>query len=182
VSEEATLTSKRIYQGRVLNLRVDTVQLPSGRITSREIVEHKGAVAVVALDEADNVLLVEQFRKPVEMRLLEIPAGTREIGEEGTSCAHRELREETGYRAGKLEHLGSYYSSPGFLTEWMEVYLATDLAWEPLPSAPDEVMEVEKITLHEALELIRAGRICDAKSIIGLLLARDHLLAHREHR
>lgn len=171
LSEEKTLSSKRIYDGRIVHLRVDTVRLPSGCITEREIVEHRGAVGIVALDEGDNILLVEQFRKPMERQLLEIPAGTREKGEDALTCARRELREETGYRAQELVPLGGFYSSPGFLMEYLELFLSTQLIWDPLPAMRDEVIGVKRIPLEEALELVARGRICDAKSIIGLLMA-----------
>jgi len=170
LNEEKTLSSRRIYDGRIVHLRVDTVRLPNGRITEREIVEHRGAVGIVALDEGKNILLVEQFRKPIERSFLEIPAGTREEGEDALSCARRELREETGYRAQEVVPLGGFYSSPGFLSEYLELFLSTQLVWDPLPTMGDEVIGVKKISLEEALKLIAEGRICDAKSIIGLFM------------
>ncbi len=175
MSGEKTLSSRRIFQGRVVGLRVDEVRLPSGRLTQREVVEHRGAVALVALDGEGNVLLIRHFRKPIERELLELPAGTLDPGEEPEACGRRELREETGYRAGRMEHLVSFYSSPGFLTERLEVFLAWELTWDPLPTREEEVIEVRKLPLGEALELIAAGHICDAKSIIGILLTWKRL-------
>ncbi|HIC94715.1 MAG TPA: NUDIX hydrolase [Anaerolineae bacterium] len=169
--KEVTLASRRLYEGRIVNLRVDTVRLEDGRVTEREIVEHRGAVAVVALDGDGNVLLVRQFRKPAERELLEIPAGTLEAEEEPASCARRELAEETGYRAGHLEPMGGFYSSPGFCTEYIHLYLATDLSPSPARAEYDEAIELVRVPLSEALRMIGRGEICDAKTIVGLLSA-----------
>ncbi len=168
---EITIASQRLYEGRIVNLRVDTVRLEDGRITEREIVEHRGAVAVVALDEGDNVLLVRQFRKPAERELLEIPAGTLEVGEEPASCARRELAEETGYRAGHLEPIGGFYSSPGFCTEYIHLYLATDLSPSRARPEYDEAIELIRVPFSEALKMIGRGEIHDAKTMVGLLSA-----------
>lgn len=166
---EATVASQRVYEGRLINLRVDTVRLENGRLTEREIVEHPGAVAVVALDEDDNVLLVRQFRKAAERDLLEIPAGTLEAGEEPIACARRELKEETGYRAECLEQVGSFYPSPGFCTEHIHLYLATGLQkGRPAPEG-DEVIKTVKVPLSDVPAMVSQGEICDGKSIAGLL-------------
>ena len=172
MSEEPTISSQRIYEGRVLNLRVDTVRLPNGRTTEREIVEHVDCVAIVALDDEDNVLLVRQFRKPAERDLLEIPAGGIEPGEDPATCVQRELREETGYAAGQLQRIGGFYSSPGFCTEYMHLYLATELRPHPLAPAEDESIEVVKVPFSRALGMVETGEICDAKSIVGLLMVQ----------
>lgn len=166
---EATVSSQRVYEGRILNLRVDTVRLPSGRLTTREIVEHRGSVAMVPLDADGNVLLVRQFRKPLERFTLEIPAGTRELGEDILACVQRELREETGYCAERVERLGGYYSAAGYCTEYLDLYLAQDIRPDPL-APEEESIAVVKMPLKRALGLVAAGEICDAKSIIGLLL------------
>ena len=169
MASERTLHTELVYKGRVVNLRVDTVELPSGRKTKREIVEHGECVAIVAIDAQDNVILVRQFRKPVERSLLEVPAGGVDPGEEPSDCACRELKEETGYLAQDLEYLGGFYTSPGFCTEYMHLFLATGL--EPGERAPeeDENIEVIPIPLSQIPELITSGEICDAKSIAGLL-------------
>jgi ADP-ribose pyrophosphatase len=146
--------------------------LEKGNLTTREIVEHRGAVAIVALDEDDNVLLVRQFRKPVESELLEIPAGTLEPGEEPESCALRELEEETGYNAGRLERILGFYSSPGFCSEYIHIYFATDLMRSKAKASADESIEVVKVPFSKALEMVLSGEICDAKTIIGLLSSR----------
>ncbi len=111
---EKTLSSRLIYEGRVVKLRVDTVKMPNGRETTREIVEHSDCVAIVAIDDKDNVLLVKQFRQPVGKALLEIPAGGIEPGEDPVITVRREMREETGYLPRKVERVGGFYSAPGY--------------------------------------------------------------------
>ncbi len=175
MGEEVTIESSYIYRGAIVNLRVDRVRLADGREARREIVEHRGAVALVAVDEAGNVILVRQYRKPAEEELLEIPAGTLEPGEDPLACAHRELEEETGYRAGRLIPLASFYSSPGFCTEVIHVYLATALSPAAQKLEADEDIRVVKIPFRQAITLIQKGEIKDAKSIAGLLLALDKL-------
>jgi ADP-ribose pyrophosphatase len=174
MASEWTLQTELVYKGRVVNLRVDTVELPDGRKTKREIVEHGECVAIVAIDAQDNVILVRQFRKPVERSLLEVPAGGVDPGEEPGDCARRELGEETGYSAQNWEYLAGFYTSPGFCTEYMHLFLATGL--EPGEQAPeaDETIEVIHIPLSQIPELITSGEICDAKSIAGLLRVITH--------
>jgi len=175
--EERILESRRIYEGRVVNLRVDTVALPLGRQTTREVVEHSECVAIVALDSDGNVLLVRQFREAVGKALLEIPAGSIEPREKPAQSALRELEEETGYRAGKVERLGGFYSSPGFCTEYLHLFLATDLKQGNPNPAEDEIIDLVRAPLSDVSNLIASGGICDAKSIAGLfallLLRRD---------
>jgi len=166
---ETTVASQRVYEGRLINLRVDTVRLENGRLTTREIVEHPGAVAVVALDEDDSVVLVRQFRKAAEGELLEIPAGTLEDNEEPSACARRELEEETGYRARHLEQIGGIYTSPGFCTEFIHFYLATGLQKGRSTPEDDEAIEIIKVPFSDIPALISRGEICDGKSIAGLL-------------
>jgi ADP-ribose pyrophosphatase len=168
---EELVSSRRIYEGRVVNLRVDTVRLSNGRATEREIVEHQGSVAIVALDEEDDVLLVNQFRAAVGRALLEIPAGTLEAGEEAEACALRELQEETGYVAGHIEELYVFYTSPGFSNERIWLYLATNLEPGSQDMESDENIEVVKLPLDKALEMISFAEICDGKTILGLIAA-----------
>lgn len=165
---EKLLASKRIYEGRLVNLRQDAVLLSSGRETVREVVEHPNCVAIVAIDSEDNVVMVRQFRKPVEGVLLEIPAGVIEPGEEPQQCALRELEEETGYMAGKMERIGGFYSSPGYSTEFLHLFLATDLHRGSTHPDEDEIIEVVSIPWEQIPGLIVAGEVCDAKSIVGL--------------
>ena len=169
-SPERTIESQRIYKGRVVGLRVDTVQLPQGRVTQREIVEHGGAVAVVPLDTEMNVLLVRQYRKPVEQELLEVPAGGLEEGEDPETCARRELEEETGYTAGQMERLAYFFTTPGFCNEEMHAFLATVLAPGRAHPEADESIEVVRVPLASVPEMIQRGEIRDAKSIVCLLL------------
>ena len=167
---EETISSREIYSGQILKLRVDDVRLPNGKQTRREIVEHSDAVAVVAIDDDDNVLLVKQFRKPVEKELLEIPAGCIEEGEEADATVYREMQEETGYRPQNIKRLGGFYSTPGFCTEYMHLYLASDLVVDKLYAEDTDDIELVRVPFHQIAELIVSGVICDAKSIAGLLL------------
>ena len=170
MSEEKTVSSTSIYRGRIINVRDDEVVLPDGRVTRREIVEHKDVVAVVALDDEDNVLLVKQYRKPVEKALLEIPAGGIDDGESPDECAVREMQEETGYRPGILQKIGGLYASPGYCSEYLHLYLATDLVPGKLTADDDEQIELIRVPLEQIPELISSGQICDAKSVATLLI------------
>ena len=167
---EKTLASQPVYSGRAVKLRVDTVKLASGRETKREIVEHSDCVAIVAIDAQDNVLLVKQFRKPVEKELLEIPAGGIEVGEDPLATVQRELGEETGYLPKKVDRLGGFYTSPGYCTEYLHLFLATELIPNQLQAEDTEEIELVRIPLSQIPELIASGAICDAKSIAGLLI------------
>jgi len=169
LAEEKTLSSQLIYDGQVVRLRVDTVRMPSGRETTREIVEHGDCVAIVAIDADDNVLLVSQFRKPVEKELLEIPAGGIEYDEDPMATVRRELREEVGYLPKKVERLGGFYSSPGYCTEYLHLYLATDLTPSQLYAEDTESIKLTRVPVSQIPSLIASGSICDAKSIAGLL-------------
>jgi ADP-ribose pyrophosphatase len=168
LAEEKTLSSRMVYEGRAVKLRVDTVRMPGGRQTTREIVEHSDCVAIIALDDEDNILLVEQFRKSVEKELLEIPAGGIEPGETPEDCVRREMREETGFLPRRLERLGGFYSAPGYCTEYLYLYLATDLVPSPLQAEDSESIRLVRVPLSEIPGLIASGAICDAKSIAGL--------------
>ncbi len=169
MNEEITLSSRRIYEGKVVNLRVDTVELEPGVESTREIVEHSESVAIVPVDGRNKVLLVRQYRKAVGETLLEIPAGGVKPGESPEQCVFRELREETGYTAGKIQHIGGIYASPGYCTEFLHLYLATHLTRAPLPMDPDEKIEVVRVPLRRIPDLIVAGEIQDSKSLAGLL-------------
>ncbi len=166
--EEKTLSSRRIYEGRALSLRVDIVRKQSGQETSREIVEHSDCVAIVAIDEKENVLLVNQFRQAVGRELLEIPAGGIEAGEDPAAAVRRELQEETGYRPEKLEKIGGFYSAPGYCTEYLYLYLATGLVPRQLYAEDTDEITLTRVPVSQIPALITSGRICDAKSIAGL--------------
>ncbi|WP_027719469.1 NUDIX hydrolase [Desulfovirgula thermocuniculi] len=168
---EKTLHSQVIYRGKILNLRVDRVLLPNGTEGLREVVEHAGAVAVVALTEEGEVVMVRQYRYAVGRHLLEIPAGKLEEGEDPLQCAKRELAEETGYTARRWEPLLSFYSTPGFSSEKMHLFLARGLERGGQAPDEDEFLQVVKVPLAEALGMLWRGEICDAKSAAGLLAA-----------
>ena len=168
---EPTIESKDIYQGRIIKLRVDTVQLPSGRTTTREIVEHEDAVCVVPIDENNNVLMVRQYRKAAQLNLLEVPAGGVEAGETPDETALRELQEEVSVTSGSLRRLSGFWVSPGWATEFMHAYLAMDLTPASLPADDDEYISVERVPLDSIPGLIESGEIQDSKSIAALLLA-----------
>lgn len=167
---EEVIHSERIFQGRVVNLRVDTVRLPNGRVSRREVVEHRGAVAIVPLLDDETVLMIKQFRLAANEVLLEIPAGTLEPGEPPEECAARELEEETGYRAGTLRRLFSQYLAPGYSQEILHVFLARDLQRTTQQTEEDETVEVVPMSIHRAVELVLSGEIKDAKTIAALLV------------
>ncbi len=169
LAEEKTLSSQLIYGGRVVKLRVDTVQISSGQETTREIVEHSDCVVVVAIDDNDNVLLVNQFREAVGKELLEVPAGGIEADEDPQDCVRRELQEETGYLPRKVERLGGFYSAPGYCTEYLHLYLATDLTPSQLYAEDTASIRLVRVPVTKIPGLIASGGICDAKSIAGLL-------------
>ena len=173
--EEPTIASRRIYDGKVVSLRLDTIKLPNGKEALREVIEHRDAVAIVALGVDNNVILVRQYRKPVERLLLEVPAGVIEDDEDLEECVQRELQEEAGYLARRTEKIGGFYASPGYCTEFLHVFLATDLAPSSLTGDDDENIEVVRIPLADIPALIASGDICDSKSVAGLLLALERL-------
>ena len=165
-----TLKTELIYSGRVISLCKDVVVLSSGRTAIREKVVHPGSVGILPVLEDGSLVLVEQFRYVVGVRLLEIPAGTIEEGESPEVCAARELLEETGYQAGRLTLLSSFYLAPGYSNEFMWLFKASDLrAGEQKPML-DEAIEVKRVSLDEALRLVEEGRIRDVKTICALLL------------
>ena len=166
---EKTLTSQRIYEGRAVKLRVDTVRKRSGTITNREIVEHSDAVAVVVLDSKDRVILVRQYRNAVGKTLLEIPAGCIDPGEQPINTVRRELQEEIGYLPNKIDKLGGFYSAPGYCTEFLHLYLATYLIPSRLEAEDTDEIEVVRVPITKVSDLIASGEIADAKSIAGLL-------------
>ena len=174
-SREPTIETKRLYQGRIVAVREDVVRLASGKLAKREIVEHNPAVCIVPLDADGSVLMVRQYRKAVESLLLEAPAGVIEPGEEPREAALRELREEVGHTARRLEPLADFWLAPGYLTERMYAYLATELERSPLKPDDDEELEVVRVPLAEAVAKVLSGEIRDAKSIVSLLLAQRHM-------
>ena len=175
IDAEPTKESRHIFQGKVVSLRVDTVQLSNGGLSTREVVEHSDAVAVVPVDSHGNVILVRQYRKAVEETLLEVPAGGINAGETPEAAARRELLEETGFTAKDYESLGGFYTTPGFCTELMHSFLATGLTPGEAQPEFDESIEVVSVPLREIHTMLREGEFQDAKSIASLLLVLDRL-------
>ena len=169
------IKSEPLFQGRAFKIRRDWLRTPDGRETKFEIVEHGGSVIIIPVDEDGNLLFVRQYRHAAGMDLLELPAGTRDGNEPHKDCAAREIREETGMEAGKLEKVGEFYLAPGYSTEFMVVFLATDLKHNPLKADDDEFLQLEKIPVKKAFEMAEGGDMPDAKSLAALLLARHHL-------
>lgn len=154
----------------MIELSVDSVRLPSGRSTTREVIRHPGAVVILALDAADNVLFVRQYRYPIGRDLLELPAGTLDAGEEPLDCAVRELAEETGFRADRWQRLGGFFSAPGYCNEYLHAFLATELQ-EAAPQAGDEEeIALLRVPLAEVWRRVEEGQIDDAKSLATLAL------------
>ncbi|MDW7652171.1 MAG: NUDIX hydrolase [Bacillota bacterium] len=172
---EKTTASKMIYQGKIINVRVDDVELQNGTHSKREIVEHPGAVAVLAVTDDKRVYFVKQFRKPIEKELLEIPAGKLDAGEGPRVCAVRELGEEIGMAAEELRQIAFFYSSPGFASEKMYIYLATGLKPVDVEKPEDEFLQESTLPLKDAVAMARNGEIEDAKTLVALLLGADIL-------
>ncbi|MBO5744096.1 MAG: NUDIX hydrolase [Clostridia bacterium] len=173
--EEKTVSSEKIFNGRIINLKVDTVKLPNGTTATRELVEHPGGVAVVPVDENGFVYLVRQFRKPYEEFVLEIPAGKRDKGEDALIGAKRELSEETGLFAETFIDLGKFYPTPGYVDEIIYIYLALGLKKGKAHPDEDEFVEIEKIHINELCNMIMKNEIKDGKTIAGILKAKIYL-------
>ncbi|MBU5677545.1 NUDIX hydrolase [Alkaliphilus sp. MSJ-5] len=167
--EEKTMKCERVYEGRIINVRVDTVELPDKKYSKREIVEHPGAVGIIPITSDKKIILVKQFRKPVEDILLEIPAGKIEPKEEPYICALRELEEETGFKTDTVEKLLEFYTTPGFSNEIIHIYLAENLKEGIANPDEDENIDVVELSIEEAMEKINIGEIKDAKTIIAIL-------------
>ena len=169
------LKSEVLMKGRAFAIRRDHLKTPDGRETKFEIIEHGGSVVIIPIDENGNMLLVRQYRHATGQDLLELPAGTLDKGEEPEVCAVREMREETGMAAGVLTKLGDFYLAPGYSTEFMVVYLATDLSYNPLEADADEFLSVETVPVTEAIKMAERGEMPDAKSLAALFLAKPAL-------
>jgi ADP-ribose pyrophosphatase len=174
-----TVTKTRYgYRGKLLKLRVDSVKLPNGYRTTREIVEHPGAVAVIPVLDDATILLTRQYRRAAKRHMVEIPAGTLERGESPISCAKRELVEETGYAARRIQRLFSCFLAPGYSTEKIHFFLATKLVPRKGEHPEDEAITSRALKLREALKAIERGEIQDAKTICGLY----YLATHARHK
>ena len=170
VKPEKNIATQQIYQGSLVNVRVDTVGKADGSKAIREVVEHSACIAVVPLDEQNNILLVRQFRYPVGRFLLEIPAGGIDPGEEPSDSVCRELQEEIGYLPRKIDRLGGFYAIPGYGTEYLYCFLASDLVPARLVAEDTGDIELVRVSRDEIPRLITSGEICDAKSIAALLM------------
>jgi ADP-ribose pyrophosphatase len=167
---EKTIRKEKIFNGKVVQLYVEDVQLPNGKTSKREVIKHPGAVAIIPITKEGKLVLVRQYRKALERVLIEIPAGKLEKGEEPLATAQRELEEETGYRAQSMHHIVSFYTSPGFADELIHLYMAEGL--EKLEDAAsldeDEFVDILEVTLEEAMEMLEKREIYDAKTAYAL--------------
>ena len=169
------IKSELLFQGRAFKIRRDYLKTPDGGETKLDIVKHGGSVVILPVDADGNLLFVRQYRHAAGLDLLELPAGTRNGNEPHDECAAREIREETGMEAGTLKRIGDFYLAPGYSTEFMAVFLATDLKHNPLKADEDEFLQVEKIPVKKAVEMAERGEMPDAKSLAALFLARPFL-------
>jgi ADP-ribose pyrophosphatase len=169
------ISSKLAFKGKVFNVYTDTLIEPGGHRNTRDVIRHNGSVVILAVDESKNpadpdIILERQYRYAAGQVLIELPAGSRNANEPPLAAAKREMIEETGYRAKKWTVLLKYFASPGFLGEWMQIYLARDLREGPSHLEADEHLEVFRMKLSEAMKLVAAGKIHDGKTVIGLSL------------
>lgn len=165
--DEVTLSTQPIFDGKIITLQVDTVRLPDGNTATREVVKHPGAVAVLALNN-NKMLVVEQYRQPMQRTEVEIPAGKLDPGEDPLAAASRELQEETGFHSGDLQLLKSFYTSPGFADEIIHLYVTTNAKAGDMALDEDEFLEVSELTLEEAYQYMADGRIADAKTMMAV--------------
>lgn len=172
---EKLISSEPAYLGKLVKLYLETFEQPDGRQFKREIIRHPGAVAMIPLTASGEVLLVRQYRGAAQQILLELPAGTLEPGEDPYHAAIRELQEEVGYKPGQLERLGGEFAAPGYTSEYIHLFLATDLTPSRLSQDEDERIDVEAVPLDEAVRRVMSGEIQDSKTMIGLLLIARRL-------
>lgn len=178
--QEKTIQTTKVFNGRIISLQVDDVELPDGNHSKREIVKHPGAVAIIAMTDEGKIVFVEQYRKPLERSLIEIPAGKLEPNEAPEITAVRELEEETGYTTEQMQYVTSFYTSPGFADELMHVYFTDELIKleEAVPLDEDEFVEVHYLSLEEAEQYVLEQKIYDAKTAYAILYLRNRLLTH----
>ncbi|HMN59246.1 MAG TPA: NUDIX hydrolase [Anaerolinea sp.] len=165
------LNRKEVFAGRAFTVAQHHLRLPDGRVQTYDLVEHNNAVTILPLDDQGNIIFIRQYRLGAQGDLLELPAGVLHDEEDPTLSASREVREETGFAAGRLSPLGGFYMAPGYSTEYMHVFLATDLTADPLPQDDDEFLQAERIPMARALEMARQGEIRDGKTLVALFLA-----------
>ena len=177
IFEEKTMKCDTIYEGKLLNLKIKTVELPDMKYSKREIVEHPNGVATIPILNDDKMIMVKQYRKAVEKVMLEIPAGILEVNEEPKEAALRELREETGYYTDKIKYMMEFYTSPGYCDEKIYLFLATDLKEGEAMPDPGESVEHEIHTIEELVKMANRGEIVDSKTIIGINIAKNYLIS-----
>jgi ADP-ribose pyrophosphatase len=178
MAEEKIISSKPVYDGNTVKLRVDTVRTADGRTTTREIVEHRGVVVMVPVDAKDNVLLVRQYRYATGKELLELPAGGIDGEEKPEDAVLREMQEETGFLPKTIKRLGGFYSAPGFCTEYLHLFLAADLTPSQLYAEDTSEIRLERIPVSKIANLVTSGQTEDAKSIAGLLTYLEYRKTH----
>ena len=170
------IESQVVFRGRVFKVRKDKVRVTESRVSHLDVVEHRNSVTIVPLDSEGNLWFVRQYRHPVGGNLLELPAGVIEPEESAEECAYREIREEIGMAAGNLREIGSFFLAPGYSTEYMYVFLATELDPDPLDADEDEFISIEKIPVEKAFSMAKSGQIQDVKTIGSIFLAQPFLL------
>jgi len=169
---EKTISSTPIYDGRVVKVRVEDVEMPDGTLAKRELIAHSGGVGVIAVNDNREVYMVNQYRIAARSMMLEIPAGKLEYGEDPLEAGKRELIEETGYEANKFVHLGEYYATPGYCEEKLNIYLATELEFVGQNLDEGEFLDVKTYSLDELYEMVMDNKIYDAKTAIAILKAK----------
>ena len=170
-----TKNSETVFHGKVFNVRIDEVLKSSGQTMRVDVLEHGGAVIILPVDAENRIWFVDQYRHPAARRLLELPAGTLDPGEEPEVCAVRECREEIGMSPGQLTHLGGFFLAPGYSTEFVQLYLAQELSPAPLDQDEDEDIRVQKFTFEEVKKHLGNGTFYDSKTVAGLFIALQHL-------
>ncbi|WP_027632165.1 NUDIX hydrolase [Clostridium hydrogeniformans] len=166
---EKTIEENSIYEGKIIKLIKQKVELPNGLESEREIVRHPGGVAILAFKDKETILLVEQFRKPIDKMLIEIPAGKLEKGEDPRDCGIRELEEETGYKAKNFTYLGKFVTAPGFCDEYIYLFKAEDLYNGVKGGDDDEFINLREVNINTVKEMIKSGEIEDSKTIAALM-------------
>lgn len=173
---EQLISSEYKYKGKIINLRIDDIKLPDGQYAKREVVEHPGGVSILAITDDNKILMVEQFRAGPRVVTLEVPAGKLERGEDPEICGLRELTEETGYKAGTFEKIGSFYLTPGYTDELIYIYVARKLSLDKANPDDDEFLNIKAYDFDELLQMVKNNEIKDAKTVISILYAREYIL------
>lgn len=173
---EELISSDYKFKGKVINLREDDVKLPDGQLAKREVVEHPGGVSILAVTDDNKILMVEQFRAGPRVVTLEVPAGKLEYGEDPMLCGMRELTEETGYKAGSFEKIGSFYLTPGYTNELIYIYAARNLTYDKVNPDEDEFLNVKAYDYDVLMNMVKNNEIKDAKTVIAILFAKEYIM------